>query len=192
MKIFSLTGAWLPIPVLILVSASLQAQNLIVNPDFDTDVSGWFAETLSWIADDGGGPSGPGCAEISSDLNNGGVRHASSTRVPIVVNTEYFMSGWAKLDIESLAEDANLFADWYDSNGQYMGTSTFYGLKPDEWDGQWHEVTGTVTFPPGAVEATVHFGVTTPSEGVGESRARWDSMYFGLTPLIFSDGFEDD
>lgn len=191
MKIKAMTGNWLPILFSILISAPAFAQNLIDNPNFDTDLSDWNPDSLQWIVDDAGGPSGPGCAEISTDFNNGGIKHSGSTKVPVSENTEYFMSGWAKMDIESLADGAAMFARWYDPDGFIMGTSTFFVLKVSEWDGQWHEVTGTVFIPPGAVEASVHIGVAAPSSGVGESRARWDSMYFGLHPLILSDGFED-
>ena len=177
----------------LLVSPSL-AQNLITNPDFDSDTAGWWnpgLDRLVWISDDGyGAGSGPGCVEIAGTLNNGACTGIIQDNITVTPNTTYLLSGAARLPAGSVAVGATIWVQWYDASGLYISSTTFTDVTTTVGD-PWATGSWLVGSPSNAVEAWVRPSFCMPSGGSEESVARWDDLFFGLqNPKIFTDGFE--
>lgn len=170
------------------------SQNLVANPDFDSDVSGWwnpYIDRIVWISDDGdAGGSGSGCMEIADTQNNGGCTGAIQYDVAVAPGTTYVLSGAARLPAGSIAESASIWVDWHDVGGSFIGATPIYDVATTV-DGPWSTGSWRVTSPAEASTAWVRPSFCMPSGGAEESIARWDDIFFGpLGAEIFSDGFE--
>lgn len=170
------------------------AQNLITNPNFDSDIAGWWNSSLDrlvWISDDGyAAGSGPGCLEFAETLNNGACTGAIQDNIVVTPNTTYLLSGAARLPAGSIAEHASIWVQWYDGGGSYISRTSINDLTSTVGD-PWTTGSWLVVSPPNAVEAWVRPSFCMPSGGTEESVARWDDLYFGLQgPEIFTDDFE--
>jgi hypothetical protein len=170
------------------------AQNLITNPSFDSDTTGWwnsYLDLLNWISDDGNpAGSGPGCLEIGDALNNNGCTGAIQDNIVVTPNTTYVLSGVARLPSGSLAESASIWVEWYDAGGGFLSDSSIHYVT---WtvDGPWTPSSQQVVSPANAVEAWVRPSFCMPGSGTEESIARWDDLFFGPQGAeIFVDGFE--
>lgn len=62
----------LALSALLLTAAPAAAQNLILNPGFDDDLSGWRSQTAAWSALDAGGDPGSGSALGANSHDSGG------------------------------------------------------------------------------------------------------------------------
>ncbi|MDX2438467.1 MAG: hypothetical protein QNL88_15650 [Acidobacteriota bacterium] len=89
------------------------SQNLITNPNFDADATGWWnpgLDRFNWISDDGNAAgSGPGCLEIGKILNNGACTGAIQDSIAVTPNTTYVLSGVARLPAGSAAVSASIW-----------------------------------------------------------------------------------
>jgi len=190
--------------VLVVLCAAIpgQAQNLITNGDFDTDVAGWTAnvDRFDWISDDGASPSGNGCAEQADSINNGSTGLSNwATQIPVTADTQYTLSASVKKPAGSLATSASFHILFLDTNGTYLGETLSQNYTGDLSDNAWHSdfsfqfTTSTnAGYTIGFVWISV--GVGTASSGSDESILRWDNVkLIAGTPAptpIFSDDFE--
>lgn len=185
--------------VVVVVMAGLfttpsRAQNLITNPNFDSDIVGWWNPSLDrlvWISDDGyAAGSGSGCLEFADTLNNGACTGAIQDNIAVTPNTTYLLSGTARLPTGSIADSASIWVQWYDGSGSYISSTTFNDVTTTV-GGPWTTSSWLVESPPNAVEAWVRPSFCMPVGGPEESIARWDDLFFGLPGTeIFTDGFE--
>jgi len=177
--------------VAILATGSLAAQNLLLNPSFDSDVTDWSApyiDRMDWIASDGNpAGSGPGCMEIAYTNNSGGSNGAMQY-FDVVGGTTYQLSGWAKVPAGSVAWGADMWVDYYDASDVYLESSDTLFMMTQ--DGPWEQVSEFTTAPAAAVRARLRPSVLTASSGTDESIARWDDLFFGTSSAIFVDDFE--
>lgn len=172
-------------------TAPIAGENLLVNPSFDADVSGWenpFIDRIDWIAGDGNpAGSGGGCMEIADNFNNGGSTGAIQ-EVAVTPTTDFELSGWVRIPAGSVAVQGQLWVQWYDASDNYLGNSQV--LRMPDLSGAWNRVVAIVTSPAEAVTARVRPSFATPSGGTEESITRWDDLFFGESALFFFDGFE--
>ena len=164
----------------IAVAAPIWGQNLLVNPTLDSDVTGWenpYLDRVDWISDDGNpSGSGDGCLEIADNDNNGASTGAIQ-EVAVTPETGYYLSGWTRIPAGSVAVGAQIWVQWYDASGAFLGSSDFFSMR--DLSGAWNRLAAVVTSPVDAVKALVRPSFQMPSMGTEESIARWDHLYFG-------------
>jgi hypothetical protein len=103
------------IRILVMVAAvsvvavpAVEGQNLVPNPGFDTDTLGtdwvnYSADSMQWLGTDGNvSGSGNGCVEFGTTSNNGGVVNVGTSLVAVTENTEYLVSGVARVPSDSV------------------------------------------------------------------------------------------
>ena len=125
------------------------APSLIVNYDFETDLSGWTGNdcTIDRLPTPGNAPFG---GQWSMRLTPDGVGefpNAGATMRPVTAGRDYTLSGWQMSEV-TRSVDLNL--NWFDAGGAYLSTSSNgMSLTADVWT--WFEVTATA--PAGAAFA---------------------------------------
>jgi hypothetical protein len=125
------------------------APSLIVNYDFEMDLSGWSGNdcTITREPTPGNAPFG---GEWSMKLIPDGVGefpNAGATMQPVVEGRDYTLSGWQMSEV-TRSVDLNL--NWFDAGGAYLSTSANgQALVADQWT--WFETTATA--PAGAAFA---------------------------------------
>jgi len=100
MKRFALAAA-----LLLLASAPARAQNLLSNPDFDMDTSGWgegnFSITLQWDGADVDMDPSSGSARVTSAQADAASPSAKGSGmvqcVPVTPDAEYLLSGYSRI-----------------------------------------------------------------------------------------------
>jgi hypothetical protein len=151
--------------------------NLIVNPSFKTNTTGWSAtgsSTLSRITTDYFyGSSSLQVAKAASS-NSGAV---TSSRILVTQALSYALGVYVK--IAATAEAGNLVArvQWYDSAtaGSLLSTSTTISLDVIPGD-DWVRLTGVFTAPAGALSALV--SVVQPTAGTAAETFYVDAVLF--------------
>lgn len=160
----------LPAAVLVAVLSSFtgSAQNLIVNPSFDSDVAGWTEGF--WVdavhRDDVGSPlaggSGPGAAEIFFYYRNGG-SNGIYQEVPVTGGATYS----AALSLympspDNPAPQAPLAIGWYTAAHDFLYSDYLY---PDPLvRDQWMRISSHVVAPPNAAFAWFVAAITSPND----------------------------
>jgi hypothetical protein len=159
-------GLWIVIAVI--AAAPTAAQNLLTNPSFDADASGWTPANASVVAiyrDDVGstldGGSGPGAVEIRFSFWNGGSGGVHQ-EVAVVEGTSYeaAFSAFAPSE-DNPAHDAALFIQWYDAGHGFIAQEA---LHPSFSFDVWLRIEGVVTAPAGAAIVRVLPTVTNPAD----------------------------
>lgn len=184
--------------ILVSLTSTTEAQNMIGNGSFDQNVTGWysFATSFTWISDDGAAPSGNGCAELVETFNNGGVGTAEwETLIPTTASTEHTISASVKKPVGSSATSAWILVQYLDGSQTYLGEEVSIYYTGDLSDNQWHnDFTSTFTTSDYVAYLWVRVGVGTPSSGTTPAVLRFDNIRLtaggGGADLIFSDGFE--
>jgi hypothetical protein len=171
------------------------AQNLIANPDFDSDVSGWnpLGEnlTIEWSASDyDGNPSsgsllGTNTAAPSANL---AVDQCVGSITP---GESYRFAGWVKAPSGQTSTGiVQMYWYWRSSPScggtQTLAQSTSWANEADDWT---YLSTNTEIAPEGAVSAQVALSIYKTSPVPGTFQAFYDGIDFRKTG-IFSDGFE--
>lgn len=145
------------------------AQNLITNPSFDSDATGWSPGSdyveLVYRPDVGStlsNGSGPGSAEIRLSFWNGtssGIRQ----EITVVQGVEYDLgfSAFAP-SADNPANGIVLVAYWYDLDGIQVDWN-YVQAYPFDYD-TWIRVEGTMTAPAGAVTLRLLASVQNPSD----------------------------
>lgn len=177
-----------------LCSATLFAQNVIPNPDFETDIDGWSllqVTSTGWSATEGDPDAGS--LEIT---NVGGFDGYSWGRTCVAVSelTQYAFSYNLKKDGNSV-QYPNLISwiDWYDLPN-CVGSGSIHALyefvpfssvAADVWETRDR---GTTMSMAGAVSAMVVIGMDHPSAGL--ATLYFDHVILASDPTLFLDGFE--
>jgi len=170
--------------LLCFLSQLTNAQNLIANGGFDTNTDNWEAldggsVVISWVASDGNVANGS--IELNDDFNNGGVGNIHSEKVPVIENTNYKISAFAKPISNSEAEGAAIFIAWYNDDFQ-IGSSDFVYVSTAQANDNWFLLEEIFTSPTGAKFADVRLGVDSPSsDSTDNSTARFDDVRLELS-----------
>lgn len=174
------------VAALLAAAAPAAAQNQIVNPGFDSDLSGWTvipSPEYTVSHDPVMGAGAPGSARL--DVNSAGpLNHLVLQQcVTAVAGTNYdfgvqfrFASG--ATPVPTAAVMVQWFADGICNNPDGAAFSTFSTNTPDVWQ----PLSATnITVPAGMGSALVFMLVT--STGAGTSVAWYDDAYFGPNPI---------
>jgi len=181
--------------LLILFFGNVQAQNLLANNSFDSDISSWntLGNTVQWIANDGAATSGNGCIELRTALNNGGWIRIESEKVPVVQNYHYILGISYKRPTGSLSPYGYLSIYWFDQNDNFVGEYPHLGVKPvlpitddDQWLNDISEWDNIVT---DAVKASVILWVPSADSGTNDAVLRYDDVIF-YQDTVFVSGFD--
>lgn len=151
--------------------------NLIVNPSFKTDTTGWSAtgsSTLSRITSDAF--YGSSCLQVAKAAasNSGAV---TSSRILVTEALSYALGVYVKID--AAAEAGNLVAkvQWYNSAtaGSLISTTSTIAIDVIPGD-DWVRLTGVFTAPAGALSALV--SVVQPTAGTAAETFYVDAVLF--------------
>ena len=183
----------LGVAILFVVSPTW-SQNLVSNPDFDSDVTGWpplSQASIVWASLDSSGSPVSGSAmvtNLSTTAHDGtgarqcinGLTGGQNYRVAADI---LIPSG------QSESGDAYILVQWYDQPGCSSG---FLGLferpkiltsTPDIW----YTSASTGEAPPGTLAARFRLSIT-KQEAFGMVDAHFDHVI--MEPALFADGFE--
>jgi hypothetical protein len=172
----------------VLASSGASAQNLLVNPDFDTDVLGWSGLGI-WDPLDAFGSPTSGSATWTNTWAAGGALYLVQC-VELGPDFEaYDLGGYALIPSGQAGEGyTHLNVSFYSDAGcgthiSGWSTANYSGL--DIW--QW--LTLTDWAPNGVVSARV--GFLNQKTATGDFQTLHDAMFFGPNPtMIFGDGFQ--
>lgn len=176
------------ISVTFLLTVSASAQNLLVNPDFDTDLAGWEGPGV-WDAADAFGSPSSGSATWINDYAAGG-----STIVRQCVELTPLIKGYdlaAYVFIPSGQPGGgytNLAVAFYSDTGcntYFTGAGTQNFSEFDSWT--LLDLTGWT--PSGAGSARIT--VVNQKSSSGDFQTYCDAFFFAANPdMLFADGFE--
>ena len=183
------------IGVAMMVASVAAAQNLVVNGDFDNDVSGWTEMSsilLSWdpTSDYQNSPESGSALIVNADLsaNSGAVQCVNG----IVGGEAYGLSAWLRAPTgQSGQGNGGVFVWWYVvpncGGSQTVGPVTGYITTSDSWV---EVVAPSEEAPPGTQSAIVYLNNAKTSPTPGEYRVYYDHVLLTAGGAIFSDDFE--
>ena len=130
--------------------------NLIVNPSFKTNTTGWSAtgsSTLTRITSDAF--YGSSCLQVAkaASSNSGAV---TSSRILVTQALSYALGGYVKSDASQDAGNLVAKVQWYNSAtaGSLISTTSTIALDVIPGD-DWVRLTGVFTAPAGALSALI-------------------------------------
>ncbi len=177
------------------ISATLNAQNLLSNKSFDTDISSWDINSTNahWINNDGAATSGNGSVQFGSNSNNNSSISIQSELVNVTEGYHYILGVSYKRPTPSLVETGYISIYWYDANDSFLGEYPHYGARPpffisasDIWENEISEWDNIIA---GAVKAKVVLWVNLLSSGTNLSSLRFDDVIF-YQDTVFKSSFE--
>jgi hypothetical protein len=128
--------------------------NLVTNPSFEVDTTGWTASGASISRQTTQARFGSASLRLISAT----IGHGAYTRVPVTAGTTYYISGYIFLET-SPADRFDIYVVWINSGGGTISASE--GSGPDVEKvieaGSWNRFFSAFTPPSGAVNADVYF-----------------------------------
>ena len=168
-----------------LASAPALAQNLLANPDFDTDMAGWTVESATWAyLGTGGWPAGvftPGAVVGSNVGSVAGGMVILSQCVPVAASTPYVVSAQAFIPAGQVGSgQAYVKVTLFTTATCVPGTisSQFDTPAISTPGASWQLSSATLTTEPSVHSAMVSLVVKTPQAN-GPFDTRLDAIYFG-------------
>lgn len=171
------------------LAGAATAQNLLTNPDFNTDADSWtmMGGRVEWIAGDGNpSGSGSGCLETGGTTNNNGFT-GRNQEVAVEPDTDYVLAGSGWIPAASPAQCIALWVGWYDASHHFISFSDCFSYC--ENNTPWTRLHGQVTSPSTAARGQFRPGFQYSNGGTIESYVRWDDLVFSPA-AVFSNGFE--
>lgn len=172
----------------VLASSPLAAQNLFVNPDFDTDASGWVlacGSNPTWMADDESGCLASGSVHVTSGSCQGLQGSGMGQCLPAGTMTSVWTSGRVRAQSGYVLAAFESFPST-DCSGV---ATAMINSTPVAATGSWQTVgLDDVALPAGTGSILVGFG----AGDLFAVDSDIDAGYAGTRPLIFRDGFEGD
>ena len=170
----------------ILACGTAQA-NELVNPGFDTNLSGWdiFPNRIAaWTDEDADGKENSGSALVSNLMvSNGTVPLVLLQCIPVTEDVEYQFGG-DLLVLPDQPEDtaAYLFVQTFLSDDCSGGTAQIAQVSSTAID-EWRTLSSSIVAGPGILSLRVGLGVFKPAGEADEARALYDNI-----SLIPNDG----
>ncbi len=168
-------------------------QNLLINPNFHTDVAGWTASSesaLAWDPLDAEASPASGSAVVTCLGEEPNDSNGTFQCVGGITGESYFLFAADMLIPSGQSETghAHLLVQWYSESGctGFLGladTSGFPSTTPDVWLTDF----GIAEAPAGAQFARLRLSVS-KNEGVGSLDAHFDNVVLEAALLV--DGFE--
>lgn len=177
-----------------LIAAGPAPENLLVNPDFDADLTGWQTVVATeWDPEDVEGSPASGSARVEVDFppaNLVGVLQC----VPILPGGIYSLRAAGLFPAgQPSGDNISAIADitWWDGPACSDGSSSGLGRSQQvPQDGQWHILDfGPLLAPLWAASADVGGLVVRDDETV-EPIAHFDQFVFTGPEVVFTDTFE--
>jgi hypothetical protein len=167
---------------LLLATAGMaSAQNLIVNPDFVSDLSGWNIPLLplgygvDWIG--GGGADGPGSVRINVNADVGGSQVVLTQCVAVAASTSYDFGAHVFLvgGLDNIPV-GQLSVAWYTSGGCVNVAGGTLSSATNNTVNAWQSVSAAGQMSPaGTASAKVSLIFQTP--GSGTATLFYDDVY---------------
>ncbi len=170
---------WLAVVLLAGAAAPLWAQNQVVNPGFDKNLSGWtvFNAAVTRSNEDANGSSTSGAARIVLHLGGPeGFREVLAQCLPVASATVYVFSAKVRVQ-EAGAERIVGDLRWFSGPG-CIGDLGGHSLFTNGPAGPWHLASFPRTSLPGAKFVRVSLKAGTRFDGSPHT-TRWDDVYFG-------------
>lgn len=162
--------------------------NLLVNPGFTGDLTGWTSSgqgSATWDANS----RQPGSGSVLLTNQGGTPEEVLGQCVAVTGDTPYRLEGWFSILGEGTPGFTFLRVNFYDQpncggNGLSGGTTT----SGSNVAGSWHQLSTDVRSPRTAVSARLHLMLYKSPAG-GTMTVRFDDLSF-TSALLFNDGFE--
>ncbi len=172
-----------------LAGAPLAAQNLLVNPDFDADASGWMLDcgsSLTWIPDDEAGCPGSGAVHVTSGPCNGVFDTASIAQcLPVAEGIVLSVTGRVRASFGFVLGLLSSYSTTDCSGAPTMATQSQATPVTGDWQ--------TIVFDDFTVQTgTASILLAFKTNDVTPVSADFDAGYAGEQPLVFHDNFEAD
>jgi len=170
-------------------SGIASAQNMLTNPDFDTDLAGWGGNGW-WDQEDAFGSPTSGSATWINDWSSAGSIYEDQC-VPVPSDFKaYDLAGYVYIPTGQPVNGGRtyVYLAFYseadcDQPMEILRTEIFTDL------GTWELLTMTDWVPVGAVSARV--GLANYKDSPGDFQVHHDSIFFGRSAeWVFADGFE--
>lgn len=178
------------------MAASVSAQNLITNPDFDTDVSGWSPSSSidwTWQSDDyqGSPISGSGLAvQIGGTGSSVGIIQCIGSVSP---GEYYRLSTHVDFPSGQLGEGTvSAFVWWYDGPACTGSQTTALVTPSTSSTAGWEQLSSAPEQAPAGTESVwVYLLMTKSNSNPSDFEAAFDGVELRALPeMIFADGFE--
>lgn len=173
----------------VLLPTGAAAQNLVVNPDFDADLSGWTGNGVWSSLDLVGSPSSGSAAWNNLNAGTSGGLYITQCIEISGVFEGYYFGSWAYIPSGQAGTGvAGLSLTFYSDAGCTDYLEGYGGSQTADLDA-WRHLSLEGWVPTGAGSATI--GMLNQKYGVGDFQTHHDSIHFGRhTIMIFGDGFE--
>lgn len=174
----------------VLLPVGAAAQNLVVNPNFDVDLSGWTAAGGVWSPLDlAGSPSSGSATWNNTNASTSGSLYVTQCIEISGVFEGFYFGSWVFIPSGQTGTGiADLSLAFYSDTACSDYIDGFGGSAMAELD-VWRHVNLEGWVPTGAGSARI--GALNQKYGVGEFQVHHDSVIFVRhTLMIFGDGFE--
>lgn len=187
--VFRIVSSIAVLVLMIVVPVGVEAQNLVVNPNFDNDTSGWSG-LGSWDSWDVDGSPSSGSATWLNDWSGGGGSVYFSQCIELVTPIKAFdLWGYVYIPGGQAGTGYSNLSAWFYSDSACNDFIWSYGTPPASALDVWQLAEDTDWAPNNA--ASVQIGLLNQESGTGDFRVYHDAVFFGPNPtMIFGDGFE--
>lgn len=176
------------VSAVLMLATHLPAQNLLVNPDFDTDLAGWSG-IGAWSPTDAFGFPTSGSATWVNTWATGGGYYLQQCVDLAPFFEAYDLSGWAYIPSGQAATGiAGIVVTFHSDPGciTFLNNHTIQDLSNV---GNWELLSRTDWVPTGAMSALVR--LKNQKSGPEDFETFHDCVFFGPNPtMIFADDFE--
>jgi hypothetical protein len=157
--------------------------NLVTNPSFKTNTTGWSTSSSSSIARiTTDGFFGTSCLEVTKQASsNSGV--VTSSRIAVTGSVSYGVSAYVKVPLGSQTGTFQINVAWYTavSGGSLISTSSSNAIEITVGD-PWVRLTDVITSPSNAAAALIY--VIQPAAGTASKTFYLDAVLFEAASYI--------
>ena len=179
-------GLLLPMPIM--------AQNLIQNPGFDSDLSGWvnpFGYPAVWDSRDASNSASSGSTILTNTIGNGGSTGILRQCLEVSEGSQIDASAMVYQASGQTGEGVGSFRFTFysDTTCQNLISTTYYSSAFADFD-TWFEVNKTATAPASTAAVLLYLAVSGQIQAEDFSAHFDDVVLTASSSPIFADGFE--
>lgn len=155
-------------------SSAVEAQNLIVNPGFTSDLTGWTRSGFEgvWNPEDADGDPSSGSGYLSFEGSPAGGAYLASSCMQVVAGTTYDVRAEVRLPLSQPLGTTDLTLRGYTSPNclgfTSAGAKQAVKLRRDDSTGLWTPIEGTYTPGDGVLAVKLEVGASKNEEGDAE------------------------
>ena len=174
--------------IVVLASTGASAQNLLVNPDFDTDVVGWSGLGI-WDPMDAFGSPTSGSATWTNTWASGGALYFTQCVEISAFFEGYDISGYIYIPAGQAGGGHSYINAVFYSDSACADVINGYSTPTYSGFDTWQLVNLSGWMPGGSASARI--GIANIKSQTGDFQIFHDAIFFGPNPaMIFGDGFE--